>query len=105
MLNLELRFHAKLGTLLDSKGLLLQSFERTGCPQVDDDVVATFNLETKGEDDTFAGVVGVRDVLALTKTKGCFPLLQRLVVLVWKSMLVHVWQACLSAEREQELLT
>ena len=82
VLDLELRLHAKLGTLLDGKGLLLELLKRTRSTQVDDDVVAAFYLETKGEDDAFARIVGVGDVLALSKTKGGLPLLERLVVLV-----------------------
>lgn len=82
VLDLELCLHAETCTLLDGEGLLLELLERTRSTQVDDDVVAALYLETKGENDALAGVVGVGDVLALAKAKGRLPLLQRLIILV-----------------------
>lgn len=82
MLDLELRLHAEGSTLLDDEGLLLQSLEGTRRLEVNDDVGTSFDLEAKRVDDAFAGVVGVRDVLALAKTEGSFPLVQGLILLV-----------------------
>jgi hypothetical protein len=82
VLDLELCLHAEPSTLLDGEGLLLQSFDGTRCAQVDNDIIAAFDFKSEGEDDTPARVIGVGDVLALSKTKGFLPLLERLVVLV-----------------------
>ena len=82
MLDFELGLHAESSALLDGEWLALERLDSARRPQVNDNVFATFDLETEREDDTFAGVVGVRDVLALTEAEGGFPLLQRLVVLV-----------------------
>jgi hypothetical protein len=75
MLNLELGLHAESGALFDGEWFALERFDSTRRPQVDDDVFATFDFETEREDDAFAGVVGVRDVLALAEAEGSFPLL------------------------------
>jgi hypothetical protein len=75
MLNLELGLHAESSALLDGEGFALERLDSTRGPQVNDDVFSTFDLKTEREDDTFAGVVGVRDVLALTEAEGSFPLL------------------------------
>jgi len=82
VLHLELCLHAEPGTFLDGEGLFLKSLDGTGCAQVDDDIIAAFDFESEREDNASAGIVGVGDVLALSKTKGRFPLLERLVVLV-----------------------
>lgn len=82
VLDLELCLHAEPSTLLDGEWLLLESFDSARCAQVDNDIITAFDLESEGEDDTPAGVVGVGDVLALSKTKGLLPLLERLVVLI-----------------------
>lgn len=82
MLDLELCLHAEGGTLLDDEGLLLESLKSTGGLEVDDDVGAALDLEAKRVDDAFAGIAGVRNVLALTETKGGFPLVQGLILLV-----------------------
>lgn len=82
MLDLELCLHAERSALLDCERLARKSIDGAGGPQVDDDVVATVNFETEGEDDAFARVVGVGDVLALAKTERRLPLLERLIVLV-----------------------
>lgn len=82
MLDLELRLHAERSTLLDDEGLLLESLKSTGGLEIDDDVGAALDLEAKRVDDAFAGVAGVRNVLALTETEGGFPLVQGLILLV-----------------------
>ena len=82
VLDLELCLHAECSTLLDGERLLLEGLEGARRLEVDDDVGAALNFETERVDDAFAGVVGVRDVLALAETKGSFPLVECLVVLV-----------------------
>jgi len=82
VLDLELCLHAECSALLDCEWLALESFNSAGGSQVDDDVFTALDFKTEREDDAFAGIVGVGDVLALTKTKGSFPLLERLIVLV-----------------------
>ena len=76
VLDLELCLHAERSALFDCERLALESVHRARGPQVDDDVRATFDFEPEREDDAFARVVGVGDVLALAKTEGCFPLLE-----------------------------
>ena len=82
MLDLELRLHAECSTLLNYERLLLKGFKSTRRLEVDDDVGAALDLEAERVDDAFAGVVGIRDVLALAETERSFPLVQRLVLLV-----------------------
>lgn len=82
MLDLELRLHAERSALLDCKRLALEGLDGAGRPQVDDNVGAAFDFQTKREDDALARVVGVGDVLALAETERGFPLLEGLVVLV-----------------------
>ena len=76
MLDLELGLHAERGALLDGEGLVVECFERTRRPQIDDDVVTAFDLEAEREDNAFARVVGIGDVLALAETERGLPLLQ-----------------------------
>jgi hypothetical protein len=83
VLDLELSLHAECGALLDCKRFALECLNSARRPQVDDDVFTTFDFETEREDDAFAGVAGVGDVLALTEAEGGFPLLEGLVVLVY----------------------
>lgn len=97
VLHLELGLHAETSALLDGEGLLLELLEGAGSAQVDDDVLTALDLEAQGEDDAFARVVGVRDVLALAQAQRGLPLLQRLVVLVWRA----AWSA--AARRRGEL--
>lgn len=82
VLHLELCLHAEPSTFLDREWLFLKSLDGTRCTQVDNDIIAAFDFESEREDDATARVVGVGDVLALSKTKGRFPLLEGLVVLI-----------------------
>jgi hypothetical protein len=84
VLDLELCLHAEAGALLDGEGLVLEGFSGAGGFEVDDDVGAAFDFETEGEDDAFAGVVGVGEVLARAQAEGFFPFLEGFVVLVWR---------------------
>ena len=59
MLHSEFDLHPKRGTLLDCERLLLQRFQLSWLADVDDYIGATFDFETKGQDDAFAWVIGV----------------------------------------------
>lgn len=83
VLDLEGDLHAEGGAFLDCEWRLLERVHGSGIFQVDDDVGAALNLETKGEDDAFARVVWIRDVLARAEAERLFPLAEGLVVLVW----------------------
>ena len=86
MLDAETSFHAEGGTLLDGEGLLVEGFQGPGLRQVDHDVGAAFDFQAQGEQDHFAWVVGVRDGVAAAQTEGLFPLAERLVILVCRSV-------------------
>lgn len=82
MLDLELGFHSELSSLFDCKGLIIQGLESSRLPQINNDIRTAFDFEAKREDDAFAGIRWVGNVLALSKSKGCLPLLERLIVLI-----------------------
>ena len=82
MLDLEDGLHAELGALLDGEGLFLERVDCARRLQVYDYVWPSLDLEAEREDDAFAGVVLVRDVLASAEAERLFPLAKRLVVLV-----------------------
>lgn len=83
MLHLEARLHAEGGALLDGEGVLVQVLERAGLRQVDDDVLTALHLEAEREDDDFARVVGVREVVARAQAEGLLPFAEGFVVGVW----------------------
>lgn len=106
VLDLELGLHAEGSTLLDGEGLALESVDCTRRPQVNDDVLTTVDFEAEREYDALAGVAGVGDVLALAETEGCFPLLERLVILVCGSVVstkrrTWVAETCLASGTRQ----
>jgi hypothetical protein len=59
MLDLELRCHAELGTLLDLERLVLESGFRAFCGEINGDWWAAFGVHGQGEDDTVARVIGI----------------------------------------------
>lgn len=68
MLDLELRLHAERRALFDCEWLALERLDGAGRSQVDDDVGAALDLETKRENDAFTRVRRVGDVFALAET-------------------------------------
>jgi hypothetical protein len=91
VLDLELCLHAECSTLLDNERLLLEGLKGARRLEVDDDVGTAIDFETERVDDTFAGVVGVGDVLALAQTKGSLPLVQGFIVLVCRAESAMLW--------------
>jgi hypothetical protein len=83
VLNLELYFHAVLGTLLDHEWLRLELVDSAGGSEVNDHVWASVDFDCEREDDAFARIAGVGDVFALAEAERCLPLLERFIVLVW----------------------
>ena len=84
MLDAEAGLHAEASTLLDGEGLLVERLQGTGLGEINDDVGSAFDFETKGEQDHFARIVGVRDGVAAAEAKRLLPLAERLIVLVCK---------------------
>lgn len=84
MLHLELGLHTEFGTLLDSEGLVLESLDSTRGPEINGDVGTSFDLESQREDDAFAGIVGVGEVLARAKAERLLPLAEGFVVLIYR---------------------
>lgn len=69
VLDLEGDLHAERGAFLDGERFLCKSLNRGSILQIDNDIVAAVDLEAQGEDDAFAGVVRVGDVLACSEAK------------------------------------
>ena len=80
MLHLEARLHAEGGALLDGEGVLVEVLERAGFGQVDDDVLAALDFEAEREDDDFARVAGVAEVVARAEAEGFLPFAEGFVV-------------------------
>jgi hypothetical protein len=90
VLDLEDGLHAELGALLDSEGLVLERVDCAGGLEVNDNVRPSVHLEAEREDDAFAGVALVRDVLAGAESERLFPLAEGLVVLVCRRSVLEV---------------
>lgn len=101
MLDLESGLHSELSTFLDREGLLLEMVDSAGRGEIDDDVLATLNLDTslaavnrvteqsvkthfqtKGLNDDSARVVGIGNCVAGTNSQRLLPFAQRLIVLI-----------------------
>ena len=84
MLDLELRLHRELRSLLDLERVVLEGVQCTGGCEIDSDGVTTGGVHGEGEDDAVAWVVGVGEVLApATNAKGFFVALHCFVIGVW----------------------
>jgi hypothetical protein len=59
MLDLELRCHAELGTLLDLERLVLESGFRAFFGEINGDGWAAFGVHGQGEDDTVTRIIGI----------------------------------------------
>lgn len=84
VLDLELGAHGELGTLLNVKGLVLESGLTTRGREVDGDRRASRRVHCQGENDTDSGVVGIGDVGTAAETKGLLVSLERLIAGVWR---------------------
>jgi hypothetical protein len=80
MLDLEAGLHAESGALLDGEGVLVEIFERARLREVDDDIGAAVDFQSKGQNDDASFVVGVAQVLACPKSKRLFPFVQGFIV-------------------------
>lgn len=84
MLDHKFRLHAETSPFLDSKRLVLESFDGTRGSKVDDYVGAAFDFESEGLDDTFTLVVGIHCYgWARRETEGGLPAIERLIFLIY----------------------
>lgn len=83
MLDLELRRHAELNSLLDLERFVLErSFGASG-GEIDGDGWAAFRVHGQRENDAVAWVVGVREVIAsATETEGLLVALHGFIICI-----------------------
>ena len=81
MLNLELRSHGELSSLLDLEWVILKSLLGASGGEVDDHVGTAGRGHGEGEDDAVTGVGGIAEVFTTAaETKGFFVALEGFVV-------------------------
>lgn len=88
MLDAKAGLHPERRALLDGEGVLVEVLEGAGFGQVDDDVAAALHLQPQREDDDFAWVLGIGEVLARAQAEGLFPFAEGVVVGVCVALVV-----------------
>ena len=84
MLNHKVRLHAETSPFLNSKRLVLESFDGARGSQVDNDVGTAFDFEGEGFDDAFALVVGIHCYgWGRREAEGGLPAIERLIFLIY----------------------